>query len=151
MPRAKPHSGQHERCQNYGVADESEPSSQDGFLRLQCMHDLSPSGQARAYGLFESSARCVGVQQNVGIARLNVDVPALLGNNVEQGNATIPIRLVNDVQILGRLVADAAAVNGDPCLRSVVTNEILCDLVLEDEVDCGDPAPCSLDSCCVRG
>src|SRR5258708_19609850 len=96
---------------------------------------FSPSGQACAHGLFERGARSVGVQQNIGIARLNVYVAALLGNNVEQRNAAISVGLANDLQIFGRLVAHAATVNGDSFLPSAITYDAFPDPVHHHEAD----------------
>jgi hypothetical protein len=58
------------------------PSPRNRFLIFQRLHDFSPSGQACAHGLFERGTGRVGVEQDIGIARFNFDIAALLGNHV---------------------------------------------------------------------
>jgi len=50
-------------------------------LSMVCI--LSPSGQVRAHGAFKRYARRVGVEQNIGVTRLDIDKAALFRDHIK--------------------------------------------------------------------
>src|SRR5258708_3794198 len=66
----------------------------DSFVSFVCMARL-PSAQAGTDRLFESNTCGVGVDQHVGISRLDVNVAPLLGYDIQQSDPSITVDLAN--------------------------------------------------------
>src|SRR5712692_1415478 len=115
------------------------------------MHGSSPSAQAGTDRLFKGNACRVGVEQHVGIPRLDVDVAPLFGYDIEESDPAIAVNLANHAEVSCGLLADAAAVGGNSCLRALVADEVLCDLVSGGEVGGGNPAASGIDGPCIGG
>src|SRR5580704_2463079 len=112
---------------------------------------FSPLGEACAYRLFEGNACRVRVKQYVRISGFDIDVTALFRDDIEQGGATVTVGLADDIQIVGRLVAHTTSINRNPRLRSVESDEVLCDVVPNTQVDGCSLAACNLNTSRVCG
>src|SRR5580704_12858227 len=99
------------------------------FLSYQYFAWLHLSWQVGSYCLFESNARRIRVEQDVRISGFDIDVTALLRDDIEQGGATVAIGLPNDIQIVVCLVAYTVSVERDPRLCAVEPDQVLCDLM----------------------
>src|ERR1700687_2293511 len=64
--------------------------------------------------------RVVDLLQRVGVPHLDVDVPSLLGDHIQQGPAAKLVGPANHVQVLARHVAHAARVDLERPLRGLV-------------------------------
>src|SRR5713226_7957753 len=113
------------------------------------MHGSSPSAQAGTDRLFKGNACRVGVDQHVGITRLDVDVAPLFGYDIEQSDPAIAVDLANHFEVACGLFADAAAVNGGPCLRTLVADLVLCNLGSDGEACGGNAAASSINGGCI--
>src|SRR4029077_6197646 len=97
------------------------------------MHDSSPSAQAGADRLFKTNACDVGVEQHVGISRLDVNVASLFRYDVEQSDPAIAVDLANHLEVSFGLLADAAAVGGDSRLSTLIADLVLCNFGSDGE------------------
>src|SRR5260370_9645196 len=122
----------------------------DSFVSFVCMARF-PSAQAGADRLFKSNARDVGVEQHVGISRLDVNVASLFGDDVEQSDPAVTVDLANHFEVSCSLLANAAAVGGHPRLCTLVADLVLCNFGTNGEAGGCDAAAGSIDGRCVGG
>ena len=101
--------------------------------------------------MFKSDSCDVGVEQHVGIARLDVNVASLFGYDVEKSDSAIAVYLANHLEVPCGLLADAAAVGGYPRLRTLVADLVLRNLGSDGEAGGGNAAAGSIDGGCVGG
>src|SRR5260370_42579949 len=92
-------------------------------LSMFCMAHLS--WQAGSDCLFESNARRIRVDQDIRISGFDIDVTALLSNDIQQSRAPIPVGLSNDIQIVACLIAYPAPVDRDSCFCAVEPDKVL--------------------------
>src|SRR6266481_5911954 len=78
--------------------------------------------------------RVVDQLERVRIAHLDLDIPALFGDDVQYGYATKLIGLSHDGEVAAGDITDAAAIDGEPALGGVELGEGRGDLLADDQL-----------------